>query len=309
MNATPPAPLLVVAVCTYRRNEPLRALLEALERQAASVDRVCVGVSIVDDSPEAMARPVLDPFTGRFAGGLRYTNPASGNISTARNAAIETSLDMGAEWIMFIDDDCLPSERWMAEMLAMQERTGADLITGPVEDVAHPAAPSWLTEQPFLNVIEEYVDGEEPPYGTTANVLIRAAWLRENPEVRFRAELGVLGGEDMVWFEAARVAGIVHRYALGAPVVEQVPLERSSFPYQLRKKLWFGNTMYVTNADHGENPNRLFLRGGKYVVNGLTHPLRQLHSGEPPQWRWALATVAIGLGLIAGRFGARLNHH
>ena len=309
MNLIPPEPLLVVAVCTYRRNGPLRTLLEALERQAASVDRVRVGVSIVDDSPEGMARPVLDAFADRFVGGLRYANPASGNISTARNTAIETSLDMGADWIMFIDDDCLPSERWIAEMLAMQERTDADLVTGPVDDVAHPSAPDWLTEQPFLNVIEKYVDGEEPPYGTTANVLIRGEWLQKHPEVRFRIELGELGGEDMVWFEAARVAGISHRYALSAPVLEQVPPERSSFVYQLRKKLWFGNTMYVTNADHGESPNRLFLRGGKYVVAGILRPAQRLRAGEAPQWRFAVASVAIGVGLMIGRFGVRLNHH
>ncbi|NLA35035.1 MAG: glycosyltransferase family 2 protein [Actinobacteria bacterium] len=309
MNPTPPLPLLVVAVCTYRRNHPLRALLTALEAQAASLTTVRLGVSVVDDSPEGMARPVLEPFADSFVGGLRYSNPASGNISTARNTAIETSLDMGADWVMFIDDDCLPSERWIAEMLAMQARTGADLITGPVEDIAHPAAPNWLTEQPFLNQIAEYTDGEEPPYGTTANVLISAEWLAKNPEVRFRSDFGDLGGEDMVWFHATRAAGIVHRYALAAPVFEQVPLERSSFGYQLRKKLWFGNTMYVTNADHGESLNRLFLRGAKYVVNGLLRPVKRLRGGETPQWRYAAAMVAIGVGLMAGRFGVRLDHH
>lgn len=306
---TNPHPLIVVAVCTYRRNQPLRALLNALEKQAANIDGFRFGVSIVDDSPEGMAAAVLQPFESSFDGGLLYSNPASGNISIARNTAIESSLEMGADWIMFIDDDCLPSEQWATEMVAMQRQTGADLITGPVEDIAHPAAPSWLTDQPFLNQIAEYTDGEEPPYGTTANVLISAEWLRKHPDVRFRSHLGELGGEDMVWFAATRNAGIVHRYALNAPVLEQVPLERSSFSYQLRKKLWFGNTMYVTNAEHGESLNRLFLRGGKYVVQGLTHPVRQLRSSQPAQWRWAAAQIAIGSGLMAGRVGVRLNHH
>lgn len=309
MNAPSTPRFVVVAICTYRRNGPLRLLLGELERQAATLPDIRLGVSIVDDSPERMAQSVVEVFDGRFAGGVQYTSTASGNISVARNAAIESSLELGAEWVMFIDDDCIPGDRWIAEHLAMQERTGADLITGPVDDIAHPTAPRWLTEQPFLNQISEYVDGEEPPYGTTANVLIDADWLRKNEQVRFESRLGQLGGEDMVWFAATRDAGIVHRYALNAPVLEQVPLDRSTLRYQLRKKLWFGNTMYVTNAEHGESLNRLFLRGGKYVVNGLLHPFRQRAAGQPSQVRWAGALVVIGLGLMSGRFGVRLNHH
>ena len=182
-------------------------------------------------------------------------------------------------------------------------------MTGPIHDIAPAGAPSWVTDQPFLNMIEEYTDGEEPPYGTTANVLIRASWLREHPDVRFRHELGRLGGEDMTWFAAARDAGIVHRYSLHAVVREQIPLERTKYRYQLRNKLWFGNTIYVTNVESGTSPNRLVLRGVKQAVSSVVRPFARLARREPPQWRYALASVCIGVGTIAGRFGVRLNHH
>ena len=300
---------VVVSICTYRRNEPLRRLLGALAAQADSIETMTVGVSIIDDSPEAGARSVVSQFEGRFSGGIGYTSTASGNISTARNAAIATALDMDADWVMFIDDDCLPHERWIEIMASTQQRTGADLVTGPVEDIAPPNAPAWLTQQPFLNLIAQYADGEEPPYGTTANVFISAAWLRAHPDVRFRSQLGELGGEDMVWFDTARSAGIVHRYSLHAPVYEQVPLERCRFGYQLRNKLWFGNTMYVTSSHRGEAPNRLLLRGIKYLVNGLAMPLRRIVRREDPHLRYSLATICIGIGLVGGRFGLRLKHH
>jgi len=300
---------LAVAICTHRRPDPLRRLLgRLLEEADRSADRLRLGVAVVDDSPDREARAVVDEFAERFDLGISYTNTASGNISTARNAAIDGGLAIG-EWICFIDDDCLPCDGWFDLLFGMQERTGADLVTGPVHDVAPPGAPRWLTDEPFLNMISDYEDGIVPPYGTTANVLIRAAWLREHPDVRFRTELGKLGGEDMVWFETARAAGIAHRYALHAVVTEQIPLSRTKFRYQLRNKLWFGNTMYVTNVAAGTSPNRLVLRGTKQLVTAVARPLTRLVRREPAHWRYSIAAACIGLGMLAGRFGVRLDHH
>lgn len=300
---------LSVAICTYRRPGPLRRLLERLLDEAdRSTDLVKLGVAVIDDSPDGEAAAVVESFDGRFALGTSYTNTASGNISVARNAAIDGGLAMG-EWVCFVDDDCLPEPGWFERLFEMQRRTGAQLITGPIRDVAPTGAPRWLTEQPFLNLITDYEDGCEPPYGTTANVLVEAAWLRDHPSVRFRPELGKLGGEDMVWFETARAAGIVHRYSLRAVVSEQIPLDRTGLRYQLRNKLWFGNTMYVTNLEAGTAPNRLVLRGVKQLAEAVLRPATRLVRRERPQWRYALAAACIGIGQISGRFGVRIDHH
>ena len=306
---------VAVVVCTFRRNDPLRRLLDRLLEEASrSSHLVRLGVAVVDDSPTGDARPVVAGYEGRFDLGVSYVNTASGNISTARNAAIDGGLaliapDAPGARLAFIDDDCLPCEGWFDELIAIQRATGAELVTGPVHDVAPPGAPRWLVEQPFLNLITDYEDGSEPPYGTTANVLIDAAWLRSHPDIRFRPELGKLGGEDMVWFETARAAGIVHRYALHAPVTEQVPLDRTGFRYQLRNKLWFGNTMYVTNLNAGTSPNRLLLRGARQFVAALVRPVQRIARREPAQVRYAVAAAAIGVGLMAGRVGVRIDHH
>jgi len=300
---------LAVAICTYRRNGPLRDLLERLLDEAASTtEAVRLGVAVIDDSPTGEAQSLAAEFNDRFALGVTYRNTASGNISTARNAAVEAGIALG-EWVMFIDDDCLPAVGWFAHLFGVQRDTGADLVTGPIRDVAPVGSPRWITEQPFLNMISEYEDRSEPPYGTTANVLISADWLRSHPQVRFRPELGRLGGEDMVFFETARAAGIRHRYSLDAVVVEQIPLARTTFRYQLRNKLWFGNTIYVTNLASGTSRNRLALRGARQLVGALTRPFARAAHREPPQWRYAAAGLLQAVGLLAGRVGVRLNHH
>jgi glycosyltransferase involved in cell wall biosynthesis len=303
---------VAVAICTYRRPAPLRQLLERLAEEAArSASVVRVGVAVVDDSPDREAGPVIDAFEGRFALGIARANTASGNISTARNAAIDTGLGLVGPggWLCFIDDDCLPCEGWFDLLFGVRDATGAELVTGPLRDVAPPGAPAWLTEQPFLNLMEDHEDLAEPPYGATANTLIAADWLRAHPDVRFLPELGGIGGEDMVWFQSARAAGITHRYALYAEVVTHLPPSRTTYRYQLRSKLWWGNTMYVTNLAAGTSPDRLFLRGLKQVVRALTTPVRRAARRKPAHVRFAVAAACMGLGQMAGRFGVRLDHH
>jgi glycosyltransferase involved in cell wall biosynthesis len=303
---------LAVAICTYRRPDPLRQLLERLTEEAARSSALArVGVAVVDDGPDRDARSVVDAFDGRFDLGISYTNTASGNISTARNAAIDSGLALvgAGGWLCFIDDDCLPCEGWFDLLFGVRDLTGAELVTGPLRDIAPAGAPGWLTEQPFLNLMEDYDDLAEPPYGATANALIAADWLRDHPDVRFRPELGRIGGEDMVWFQAAGAAGITHRYALHAEVTTELPPSRTTYRYQLRSKLWWGNTMYVTNLAAGTSPNRLFLRGLKQFVQALATPVLAATRKRPVNARFALAAACLGLGQMVGRFGVRLDHH
>ena len=63
---------IAVAICTYKRNEPLAVLLESLIACAERVrERAAVGVVIVDDTQDEQARPVAEAFAGRFELGLQ----------------------------------------------------------------------------------------------------------------------------------------------------------------------------------------------------------------------------------------------
>src|SRR4051812_18606999 len=60
-RATDAAPAqLIVSVCTYRRNEQLRRLLNSLLTAADEARSVCaVGVVVVDDNADRSAAPVV----------------------------------------------------------------------------------------------------------------------------------------------------------------------------------------------------------------------------------------------------------
>jgi succinoglycan biosynthesis protein ExoM len=301
---------LVVAICTYRRNEPLKALLKGLTVCGEAIqDRAGLGVVIVDDTPEGLARPVAEAFAERFELGLMYGVSGKQNISLARNQAIEGAMHF-ADWIAMTDDDCEPHPHWLKEFLEVQERTGADAVTGSMRRRAPDGSPAWLTEQPFLEVgINSNDDGAPASTGSTNCSMIRAQWLREHPNVRFDPDYGVLGGEDMVFYRGARTEGLKIHYSSNGFVYENQPASRLTYRYQLARFLWEGNSSYVTCVQDGVPPWRMLVHGGANIVRGGIRPLARIAKGRRPQWRYGVAAMAQGLGAVCGFMGVRIKHH
>jgi succinoglycan biosynthesis protein ExoM len=73
---------VAIAICTYKRNDLLTRLLEAVLICAERVrSRAAIGVVIVDDTKEGLARPVAEAFAERFELGLQYRISGQQNIS------------------------------------------------------------------------------------------------------------------------------------------------------------------------------------------------------------------------------------
>ncbi len=302
---------IAVAVCTYDRNEPLRVLLDALVVCAAEVhDLADVGVVVVDDRADGAARPVVESYEGKFALGVHYRISGHQNISLARNLALETALGVG-EWIAMTDDDCEPVPGWLRAYVEVQRRTGAGAVTGPMHLRVPSGSPRWLSDQPFFaDQLFPFVDGQRSDTAATNNSFLRASFVREHPELRFRPELGVLGGEDMVFYRSAHRAGLEIVYSEQAAVWGNEPPSRATYRHQLTYRFWLGNTEYVTNRALGDaSPFRLFLRGVNGLRRAVQRPFARLAHRESPQWRYALASALRSIGLLLGPLGVRLRHH
>jgi succinoglycan biosynthesis protein ExoM len=300
---------IAVAICTYNRNEALSTLLEALIVSAAHVaKRVTISVVIVDDSSDGRARTVAQQYEGRFDLGIAYRISGRQNISLARNLAIETASEI-ADWTAMIDDDCEPGPEWLEALLDIQLRTGADAVTGTMIRRAPPGSPKWLTEEPFLELgLVHPKDGAEVTSASTFNSMISSRWLREHPTIRFQPELGVIGGEDMVFYRGAHAAGLRIHYSDRAVVYENQPPARATLTYQLRCFFWHGNSSYVTSVRSGVHPFRLFLHGANSLRQALLRPIGRACRGYRPQLRYCLASVLHALGKIIGPLGIRVRH-
>ncbi len=303
-------PRVALAVCTYNRPGPLATLLQAATVNAAQLaGRAAVGVVVVDDSPDGNARPVAERFADRFELGLAYRVSGRQNIALARNLALETAIGF-ADWIAMTDDDCEPEPDWLAALLELQQRTGADAVCGRLKRRVPPGSPRWLTEEPFLELgnWEGIEDGAEMDSAATHNSMLSGRWLREHSHIRFDPSLGVTGGEDPVFYRAAHSAGLRIHCSRRAVVYENEPAPRATLGYQLRLYFWHGNSAYVTCVRRGHHPLRMFGHGGKRVLSALARPMVRLAGGELPQLRYCVASVLWGVGAMSGLLGVRVRH-
>ena len=300
---------IAVAICTYKRNEPLTVLLESLIVCAERLrQRSAVGVVIVDDTKDEMARPVADAFAGRFELGLHYRVSGKQNISMARNLAIETAMDL-ADWTAMTDDDCEVPDHWLEALLETQARTGADAVTGRMVRHVPDGSPRWITEEPFLDLgVEQFADGKEMPSAATFNTMISSKWLKANREIRFAPAYGVIGGEDMVFFRAAKAAGLSIRFSEQGFVYENESAERATLGYQLYVYFWHGNSAALSCIESGMSRPRMFVHGAASLVRALARPFGRLLHREKPQLRFGLAQVLHAVGKLLGTLGVRIEH-
>ena len=88
-----------------------------------------------------------------------------------------TGLEAGADAIVFIDDDEWPDVDWLAELIATQRATGADVVTGPVMPVFDDPAPTWVLAGGFFDR-PRFPHNSTIPYATTSSVLMTRSLFR-----------------------------------------------------------------------------------------------------------------------------------
>ncbi len=298
---------VAVAFCTYHRPALVGPLLDAIARCAREdLPGELVPIVVVDDSPGATARTVVEAHA-RGDSSIHYLQTGSGDISTARNVAVTTASTL-AEFVVCLDDDCLPEPHWLAALLEAAARWDAHIVAGHHRFVAAPDALPWMHREPFLLEHAEYEEGCVPPIGNMANVLMRSEWLIASG-VRFHPEFGGVGGEDMVFFADATASGARIRYTARSVVLEAVGGTRATFRYQLWRQHWLGNNEAHINLSTGAaGPLRLAARGARRVLRGLMWPVQSRRRNGVAQWHWALGQIASGAGLMTGVLGARVAH-
>lgn len=235
---------VVIAVLTYKRPEPLRTCITALQNLDVPTG-VQASILVIDNDPD---RSVVDASEAwrSVSHNLPLTivhEPRRG-IPAARNRALDTATDAGADLMCFLDDDEYPDDDWLAELLRCRKETGAELIGGPVF-VADP--PSSLG--PWKHFINRSLQararrtmartGQRFRTGgrftvVTNNWMCDLAWLARSA-VRFDDDLEVTGGSDTVFFHDAVKAGCTPVWCESACVREVMEPARLSLAYQFRR--------------------------------------------------------------------------
>lgn len=286
-----------VAVCalTYRRPETLRALLGALAALDAPAG-TDARVVIVDNDEDGSARSVVDELRPAIPWPVTYVVEPRRGIATARNRAVRTADD--ADFIAFVDDDEVPEPRWLAELVAVQRSTGADVVTGPIVPRFEEPPPAWVVRGGFFDRTR-FATGTSLGWARTGNVLIARGVLGDEP---FDPRFDLAGGEDTHLFMRIGLAGGRITWADDAVVTDLVPADRVNTRWLLRREYRRGNTLSVCLRDLTDTwPRRLrrVAQAGVRVLQGAAILASAIVGGRPAAVR-GLRRIAFGTGLLTG---------
>ncbi|WP_316014038.1 glycosyltransferase family 2 protein [Roseobacter sp. HKCCA0434] len=191
---------ITLTICTRHRPELLEACLRSLLRQKVP-DRVRRDLIVCENDDQPKAKALCDSLGPRVI----YVQEPEPGLSSARNRAIETALDMDCDWIGFIDDDEQAEPGWVEALTAEIRRDRADVITGPVTRAYETSPSAWYS--PF--------DENRKPTGAVSKtieagktVCRRHLFDADGLALRFDPRLRFVGGEDSDLFGRARAAGV-----------------------------------------------------------------------------------------------------
>lgn len=236
-------PHISVCICTYRRPELLRRLLQDLTIQQTD-GRFNFSVVVADNDASQSAEPLVAEFSSKGQLEITYCVESRQNIALARNKVVQNAK---GDYLAFIDDDEFPASDWLLTLFNVLNDHKVDGVLGPVLRHFDEQPPAWLEKSKLyvrrVNPTGMRVEWQE---ARTGNVLIRRNVIGEDP-APFRPEFRA--GEDQDFFRRKIQEGRTFIWCAEAEAFEVVPQARWSRSYLLRKALLRGATAGLhTNA-------------------------------------------------------------
>jgi GT2 family glycosyltransferase len=217
---------VVVCIPSFRRPAHLRETLQSLSDQ--QIDRRFAVVIVENDAVRCESAAVAAEFlqTGKLQG-LCVVEPQQGNCQ-AINAAFETALATfpSARHLLMIDDDEIASLNWLRQMVDAAERTGADIVGGPVFPIFADESKRALRRHPAFCPAYE-VSGPVPMIYGCGNCLIERTAFAALEDPAFDLRFNFLGGGDTDFFARCRQSGLKFHWQADAVITETVPQLRT----------------------------------------------------------------------------------
>lgn len=235
-------PDIAVVTPTLRRPESLARALRSVFAQRSACLREIV---VADNDPQGSARAVVDALTAESPVPLIYVHAPRPGVATARNAGLAAT---EAPLIAFLDDDEEASPQWLAALIEGLERTGADVVFGPIRGRT-PEGAGWAA--PYL---DRFFGREGPshtglidePWGCGNSLMVRATALPD--PAPFDVAADEAGGEDDILFSALKARGGRFGWAAEAWVDEHAPPHRATLRYALTRAFAYGQGPSQTAA-------------------------------------------------------------
>jgi len=295
---------VTICIITCGRTDGLSRLLASIAGLEFPDAAPALEILVVDNHPDETAREVCADAAAAAPWPIRYETEPRRGIPPARNAAVALAPET-TDFIVFVDDDETVDPPWLAELLAVQVSTGADVVTGPSLPRLPSGAPPWLAGSGAFDLLR-YRTGEERPFAFTHNVLARREVYRA-VQPNFDERLIPCGGSDTHFFRRVRRAGFTIVWADEAVAREWIPPDRVSVSWLLRRALRIGGTDAFIERDleglataTRRIAGRAVRHAGRGVLRAIAAPARGRAGLLAAGQDWALAA-----GLLGGIVGYR----
>lgn len=252
---------ITVCICTFKRPQLLRRLLEKVAKQQGG-DRFDVSVVIVDNDSNQSAKPTVTEFARTSPVQIIYDTEPVASFARARNRAVANAT---GDFIAFIDDDEFPDDNWLLTMHEACEVNGVAGVLGPVLPHFETPPPSWLVKGGFY---------DRPRHQTgfvmswqesrTGNVLFRRQII-EGVEPVFNLEFA-LGGEDQDFFRRMMEKGHRFIWCDEAPAYETVPPHRWKRSFLLKRALLRGRMTFTQQKYRWRNIGKSMIAAPLYLA-------------------------------------------
>jgi succinoglycan biosynthesis protein ExoM len=228
------------------------------------------------------------------------------NMASIRNRAVFESGN--PDFVALLDDDEVPTPRWLDELLSTCAQFQADVVSGPVTPVFSSDAPYWITSGGFFDR-PRFETGHLMDKCSTNNVLVRREVFARAQH--FEETMQLTGVEDTHFFMRVKQAGHKIVWANEALVFESIPSARANLRWILARGYRLGNTWVLCELSLDKRFSTRVLRALKaaaWIARGLATVAISPFTGKAGAVH-GLRTVLYGVGEITALAGQKYQEY
>lgn len=299
---------IAIGIPTYKRPQMLEKLI--LSILGCNIDRSLISsmnIIVIDNDVDKSAEKTVNDLVARFYNSysIEYYNYPIKGLSHVRNELFRKAVGYNPDYIICIDDDEYPSDKWLNQLLLTVKATESDIVLGPVipvfENEVSPYISYWFKYQKLLN--EQKVN-----FFWTGNFIISKDFLLRN-NLKFDDRFNSTGSEDSYFGVTALKTGARICWAKNAVVYETIPEKRARLKW-LIKRSYNGAASYNYIQKLEKNNLGLLRKTLISVAYFFSGSVALVFVLFPFRWKyWGMLKISESLGGFAGLFGAQFHEY
>ena len=247
---------MIISVCiaTYKREFLLDRLLESMIIQKLPSD-ISLEIIVVDNDINASAKSIVEKFNNSNKIFIKYFVQPEKNISLTRNMGVKNA---SGEFICFIDDDEIASNKWLISLYNSLVQFNADGAFGYTEPVFDEDIPDYLQHREFY-FSSVGKTGTIAQFYFTTNTIVKADLIKSEV-IPFDPTYGLTGGSDVHLFGRLKKKGAKFINCKEALAYEFIPKERGTKRYIFDRALRGGQAFVRSRLEHNNKlSNKLII--------------------------------------------------